>query len=179
MSSQATVAPREPAAKLVPGEPRPLSDPGLTAPAAGEIETPPSGRHVLRSALAGYAIQAARLVIGLIPRLILAHLLLPEVHGLYAWALRIVTVASALRDLGLPYHLIRDLRRPYGTVFGFTLVSGALWSLVVAAAAPLAGALDPALPAVVRVFAVWILLDGLVVVRERVVVQLAGGPRDE
>lgn len=119
---------------------------------------------MLRSAVAGYAIQAARLAIGLVPRLILAHLLLPEVHGLYAWALRIVTVASALRDLGLPYHLIRDPRRPYGTVFGFTLVSGALLTLVVAAAAPLAGVLDPALPAVVRVFAVWILLDGLVVV---------------
>lgn len=119
---------------------------------------------MLHSAVAGYAIQAARLLIGLVPRLILARLLLPEVHGIYAWALRIVTVASALRDLGLPYHLVRDPRRPYGTVFGFTLLSGAVLTLVVAAAAPLAGVLDPALPAVLRVFAVWIVLDGLVVV---------------
>jgi lipopolysaccharide exporter len=125
---------------------------------------PPSGRHVWRSSMAGYAIQAARLLIGFATKLLLARLLLPEVHGVYAWALRVVTIASALRDLGLPYHLVRAPEKPYGTVSRFTLLSGATLAIGVALAAPLFGGLDAELPAVLRVFAIWILLDGLAVV---------------
>ena len=30
-------------------------------------------------------------------------------------------MASAVRDLGLPYQLVRDKRRPYGTVLAITV----------------------------------------------------------
>ena len=59
-------------------------------------------QRVLRSTLAGYAIQLARLLVGFVAKLILARLILPDGHGLYDLALWIVTVASAVRDLGLP-----------------------------------------------------------------------------
>ncbi len=121
-------------------------------------------QRVLRSTLAGYSIQLARLLVGFIAKLILARLILPEGHGLYELALRIVTVASALRDLGLPYHLVRDSRRPYGTVLASTLILGAGISLALIVAAPLFGFLTPDLPFVLQVFAVWVFLDGLAVV---------------
>lgn len=126
-------------------------------------------QRVLRSTAASWAIQLARLGINVGARLTLAHLVLPADHGVYDLALRIVTVASAVRDLGLPYHLVRDPRRPYGTVLAFVTATGTFLTLALIAAAPLFAALTPELPAdqlpmVIRVFALWVLLDGLAVV---------------
>jgi O-antigen/teichoic acid export membrane protein len=121
-------------------------------------------QRILRSTVAGYAIQLARLLVGFVAKLALARLILPEGHGLYEEALRIVTIASAVRDLGLPYHLVRDSRRPYGTVLVSTLVLGFLISVLLIVAAPVFGFLTPDLPAVLRVFAIWVFLDGLAVV---------------
>ncbi|MES1241371.1 MAG: oligosaccharide flippase family protein [Acidobacteriota bacterium] len=121
-------------------------------------------QRILRSTFAGYAIQLARLLVGFVAKLALARLVLPEGHGLYEEALRIVTVASAVRDLGLPYHLVRDSRRPYGTVLVSTLVLGFLISVLLIVAAPLFGFLTPDLPKVLQVFAIWVFLDGLSVV---------------
>jgi PST family polysaccharide transporter len=64
---------------------------------------------------------------------------------------------------------MRDPRRPYGTVLAFVIASGGLLTLGVIAVAPLFAALTPELPPhvmpdVLRVFAIWILLDGLAVV---------------
>jgi PST family polysaccharide transporter len=121
-------------------------------------------QRVLRSTFASYAIQLARLGINFGAKLALARLILPEGHGVYELALRIVTVASAIRDLGLPYHLVRDERRPYGTVFAFTTALGALITLLLIGIAPVFGHLTPELTPVLRVFALWVLLDGLAVV---------------
>jgi PST family polysaccharide transporter len=124
-------------------------------------------QRVLRSTAASWAIQLARLGINFAARLALLRLVLPEGHGVYELALRIVTVAAAVRDLGLPYQLVRDPRKPYGTVLAFVTVSGALLTLLLIVAAPWVGALaphTPQLPMVLRVFAVWVLLDGLAVV---------------
>jgi PST family polysaccharide transporter len=121
-------------------------------------------QRILRSTFAGYAIQLARMLIGFAAKLALARLLLPVEHGLYDEALRIVTVASAVRDLGLPYHLVRDSRRPYGTVLASTLVLGLVISILLILGAPAAGFLNPDLPKVLQVFAIWVFLDGLAVV---------------
>ncbi|HEY7213868.1 MAG TPA: oligosaccharide flippase family protein [Thermoanaerobaculia bacterium] len=114
--------------------------------------------------MASYAIQLARLGISFGAKLALARLILPEGHGVYELALRVVTVAAAVRDLGLPYHLLRDPRRPYGTVLAFITGLGSLVTLLVIGLAPVFGRFDPNVPAVLRVFAVWVLLDGLAVV---------------
>ena len=130
----------------------------------GEPSLGSTEQRILRSTFASYAIQLARTAVTFGAKLALMRLILPEGHGLYELALRIVTVASALRDLGLPYHLVRDPRRPYGAVLAFTAVSGAVITLGLVGLAPLFGHLDPELPAVLRVFAIWVLLDGLAVV---------------
>ncbi|HSF43514.1 MAG TPA: oligosaccharide flippase family protein [Thermoanaerobaculia bacterium] len=121
-------------------------------------------QRLLRSTYAAYAIQFARLAVGFGAKIILARLIIPDGHGLYELALRIVTVASAVRDLGLPYHLVRDNRRPYGTVLASTTFLGIVITLVLIAAAPVFGGLNPDLPLVLRVFAAWVILDGLSVV---------------
>lgn len=121
-------------------------------------------RRFLSSTVASYASLCVRLVISFGAKVVLARLVLPEGHGLYELALRVVVVASAVRDLGLNYHLMRDPRRPYGTVLAFTLGTGALVTLGVVAVAPLFAGFNPELPGVVRGFAIWVVLDGLVAV---------------
>ena len=130
----------------------------------GSTERGSTEQRVLRSTAASYAIQLARLGINFGAKLALARLILPGGHGVYELALRIVTVASAVRDLGLPYHLIRDPRRPYGTVLAFTAALGSLITLLLIGIAPVFGRFNPEVPLVLRVFAVWVLLDGLAVV---------------
>jgi O-antigen/teichoic acid export membrane protein len=118
-------------------------------------------QRVLRSTFASYAIQLARLGINFGAKLALARLIVPEGHGVYELALRIVTVASAIRDLGLTYQLVRDKRRPYGTVLAITTSLGAILTGALVLAAPLFGRFGPEVPGALRVFAVWVLLDGL------------------
>lgn len=128
------------------------------------MSTESTERRFFRSIVASYASLGVRLVITFATRMILARLILPEGHGLYELALRTVIIASAVRDLGLPFHLMRDPRKPYGTVLAFSLVQGVLATGGLLLLAPVFGALNPDLPAVLRVFSVWVLLDSLVAV---------------
>ena len=125
---------------------------------------PSTESRVLRSTVAAYSIQLGRLLVGFFARMAMARLLLPDTHGVYEEALRIVTIAAAFRDLGLPFHLQRDPRRPYGTVFAATTFLGVAITLLLVLGAPLSAGLAHELPSVLRVFAVWVLLDGLSVV---------------
>lgn len=121
-------------------------------------------RRFLDSTLAAYGSMAVRLVVAFATRAILARLVLPEAHGVYELALRTVIVVSAVRDLGLPFHLMRDPRKPYGTVLAFSLASGVVFTLGLVLAAPLFGGIDPDLPGVLRVFSLWVILDAFVAV---------------
>jgi lipopolysaccharide exporter len=121
-------------------------------------------RRFLRSTLAAYSSQLGRTLIRAAGDLVLARLILPSGHGTFALALGIVLVAGIVRDLGLPYQLVRDDARPYGSVFAWVAGAGLLLTGVLALGAPLAAGLDPALPAVLRVYALCVLLDGLAVV---------------
>jgi len=133
-------------------------------PAGSPLPAPGLERRFLRSTLAAYGSQLGRVLIRAGADLVLARLVLPRGHGLFDLALAIVTTAAIFRDLGLPYQLIRDRRRPYGSVLLWVTGAGLLlWGLL-AAGAPLAAGLDPALPAVLRVYAAWVFLDGLSVV---------------
>lgn len=126
--------------------------------------SPSTESRVLRSTLAAYSIQLGRLLVGFFARMAMARLILPDGHGVYEEALRIVTIAAAFRDLGLPFHLQRDARRPYGTVLAATTFLGALITVLLIVGAPLSARLAVGLPSVLQVFAFWVLLDGLAVV---------------
>jgi O-antigen/teichoic acid export membrane protein len=120
-----------------------------------------TSRRFVRSTLASYWSLAARLLVTTAARMALGRLILDQDYGTYDLALRIVTVAGAVRDLGLAYQLMRDPRRPYGTVMAFSVLSGIGVTVLLVLGAPLAGGLAPALPDVLRLMAVWVLLDGL------------------
>lgn len=125
---------------------------------------PTTERRFLSSTVAAYGSQLGRLLIRAGSDLLLARLILPLDHGLFELALAVVTIAAIFRDLGLPYQLVRDQRRPYGSVLLWVGGAGlVLWGLL-AAGAPLAAGLDPRLPAILRVYALWVFLDGLAVV---------------
>ena len=121
-------------------------------------------KRFLDSVLAAGGSQVARTLLRLIADLTLARLVLPESHGLFALAWSTVVIAGFVRDLGLPYELVRDPKHPYGTVMLWELVSGAFVTALLIAAAPLFGHLDPALPQVLRVLALWVLIEAAAVV---------------
>jgi O-antigen/teichoic acid export membrane protein len=123
-----------------------------------------SERRFLHSTLAAYGSQLARVLIRAAGDLVLARLILPRGHGLFDLALGVVLIAGILRDLGLPYQLVRDERRPYGAVFAWIAGAGALLAALLALGAPLFAGLDPQLPALLRLYAPFVLLDGLAVV---------------
>lgn len=118
----------------------------------------------LRSSLAAYGSQIGRTVLRLATDLTLARLVLAEDHGLWELAFAAVMIVGIVRDLGLPYQLVRDERAPYGTVFVWTSGTGLLLTAGLVAAAPLFAPLDPRLPAVLAGTAPLILLEGLSVV---------------
>ncbi len=121
-------------------------------------------RRVLSSTLAAYGSQLARVAIRAVADLALARLILPAGHGLFDLALGIVVITGIFRDLGLPYQLVRDERQGYGAAFLWIGASGALLTAALALGAPLFAGLDPGLPAVLRLYALFVLLDGLAVV---------------
>jgi PST family polysaccharide transporter len=121
-------------------------------------------RRFLHSTVAAYGSQLARVIIRIAGDLLLARLILPTRYGLFDLAFGIVLIAGIFRDLGLPYQLVRDERRPYGTVFLWTTGAGIVLSLGLALSAPLFAGLDPGLPAVLRIYSLFVLLDGLSVV---------------
>ncbi len=120
-------------------------------------------RRFLSSTVASYFSLGTRLVVAFATRMILARLLVPETHGLYEQALRVIILASAVRDLGLNFQLMRDPRKPYGTVLAFSLVMGLLVTGGLLLGAPLLAFLNADLPGVVRALAIWVLFDGIAV----------------
>ncbi len=121
-------------------------------------------KRFLDSLLAAGGSPLARTLLRLIADLTLARLVLPDGHGLFALAWSTVVIAGFVRDLGLPYELVRDPKQPYGTVMVWELASGAFVTAMLIAAAPLFGRLDPTLPQVLRVLALWVLIEAAAVV---------------
>ena len=142
-----------------------MSSPSMPPDVPGPPALPASTeRRFLSSTIAAYGSQGARIALRLVADVALARLILDEDHGLFDYALAAVVIAGVVRDLGLPYHVVRDEREPWGTFLAWTAGSGALLALALAAASPLFAALDPRLPPVVAGLAAYVLLDGLATV---------------
>lgn len=139
----------------------PFVPPGSPPPAVPPATTE---RRFLSSTIAAYGSQGVRIALRLVVDVALARLILDEHHGLFDYALAAVVIAGVVRDLGLPYQVVRDEREPWGTFLAWTTGTGALLALALAAASPLFAALDPRLPPVVAALAAYVLLDGLATV---------------
>jgi lipopolysaccharide exporter len=123
-----------------------------------------SEQRFLRSTLAAYGSQLGRVLIRAGGDLVLARIIVPEAFGVYELALAFAVIAGIVRDLGLPYELVRHPQRPYGAVLAWEAGAGLLLAAGLTLASPAAAAFSPRLPAVLAVYAWWVLLDGLAVV---------------
>ena len=137
-------------------EPNPHQDPALAEPGTKQ--------RLLHSSISAYGSMLVRLLLAFAARAILARLILPDVHGLFALALQFVIMASAIRDVGLTHHLMRDPRESYGTVLAWSVGVGAAMSLLLVALANVFSALNPDLPGVLRAMAIWIVIDAVIMV---------------
>lgn len=125
--------------------------------------TPPptTESRFLSSAVAAYGSQIGRTGLRLITDITLARLVLDEYHGLFDLAFGAVVIIGVLRDMGLPYQLVRDEREPYGTVFAWTSTAGLVLAGLLALASPLFATFDAQLPLVVAGLAPLLFLEGI------------------
>ncbi len=125
---------------------------------------PTTKNKVMVSLICSYVSQAFNTGVNMLARLLLARLILPADWGLFAEALLIITIGGAMRDLGIPLHLIRDNGKKYGSA----LMLEGIMSLVVISLiwilAPQAHIWDPRLPYLLRIFSLMLLPEGLAMI---------------
>ncbi len=127
-------------------------------------------RRFRSSAISAYSSQIGRAVMRAGSDLLLARLLAPSEHGAFEVAYGLVVIAGLVRDLGLPYQLVREEHPPYGAALAWTVGSGALLTALLASAGPilsalgLGGTFQGALAQHLPWFSLYVLLDGLAVV---------------
>ena len=121
-------------------------------------------KRFLRSMVAAGGSQIGRTALRLIADLTLARLILPEDHGLFALAWSTVIIAGFVRDQGLPYELVRDPKKRFGSVLLWEIGAGIVVTLGLVLVSPWFAGLDPDLPAVLRVLSLWVVIEGLGVV---------------
>jgi len=134
--------------------PNPQQDPAVSG----------AKQRLLHSTVSAYGSMLVRLLLAFAARAILARLILPDVYGDFAEALKFVIMASAIRDAGLTHHLMRDPRESYGTVLAWSVGVGAAMSALLVALANVFSNLNPDLPGVLRALAVWIVIDAVIMV---------------
>jgi O-antigen/teichoic acid export membrane protein len=121
-------------------------------------------RRFLSSTAAAYGSQLGRTAIRLVADLTLARLILDVDHGLFDMALGLVMIAGAVRDLGVPYQLVRDRGEPYAAALLWVLSSGAALTLALTLGASWTAGYDPRLPDVLRGLSAFVLLEAFSVV---------------
>ena len=122
-------------------------------------------RGLLRSSSAATLAQFWRMGLMLATNIFLRRLLPREDWGVWGWVETVFLVLAALRDLGLPSHVVRLDPPPYGTLVRFQLGWGILLAVGVAFAAPSLALLFhdpvPTVVPVLRAMTVFMLLEGL------------------
>ncbi len=136
-----------------------MSSGASSGPGSGPTATTES--RFLSSAVAAYGSQLGRTGLRLVTDLALARLVLPAGHGLFDLAFGAVIIMGVVRDMGLPYQLVRDEREPYGTVAAWTSTAGLVLAGLLALASPLFDGLEPGLGLVVAGLAPLLFLEGV------------------
>ena len=98
-------------------------------------------------------------------QLVLRRTISPEDYGIWDWTFAVFMILGAIRDLGLPAHILRMKNRPFGNllwveaIWGSSLAAGAYFG------APFLALLfkhaDPRLVPVIQAMAAFVVLEGL------------------
>ena len=127
-----------------------------------------TARGLLRSSSAATVAQVWRMGLMLATNVVLRRVLPHEDYGVWGWVETVFLILAALRDLGLPSHVVRLDPPPYGTLVLFELGWGALLATGVALGAPTLALLFndpvPAVVPVLRAMTIFMLFEGLAAV---------------
>ncbi len=115
-------------------------------------------RKAIVSLISSYASQFASTAINFACKLIIARLIAPGDLGLYTKALFILMGCDMLMDLGVTQHVAREKHRPYGTYLMLRLLAAAMLIALIEVGAGSFSQWGADLPAVMRVFAVVIII---------------------
>lgn len=118
-------------------------------------------QKITTSFISSYSAQFLKMIVNFGSKLVLARMILPESWGIFAEAYLVIMICGAFRDLGMPYHAVRHKNNFYGNMLAIEIVTSFLLILLVQVLAPLSGFLNADLPAVLRVFSIFILVEGL------------------
>lgn len=123
-----------------------------------------SGR-ILRSTGAAAVSQLWRVGVTFAVQLLLRRTIPPADYGLWDWTFAVFMILGAVRDLGLPAHVVRLKNRPFGNLLWVECVWGGALAAFALFGAPLLALLfrdpDPRLVSVIRTMAVFLVLEGL------------------
>jgi PST family polysaccharide transporter len=112
-----------------------VSDSSTIAERPQYEQSTPAG--LIHSAGAASASTLWRMVVMFGTAMLLKRFILPSEWALWTWAEPTFALIALVRDLGIPGHLVRHDRRPWGNYLGLQLGWGAVLSLLVAVLAPL------------------------------------------
>ncbi|MCG8459299.1 MAG: oligosaccharide flippase family protein [Holophagales bacterium] len=124
-----------------------------------------TARSLLSSAGAATLSQIWRIGVTLATHIALRRMIPPEELGPWFWIEPFFLILALVRDLGVPAHVVRDPRRPYGDFLRLQLTWGLAFAALIFVAAPwLARAYhDPEAPMVemIRVLSAFLAVQGL------------------
>ncbi len=92
--------------------------------------------QLIQSASAATVSVVWRMGVTFATHMVLRRLIPPEQLGVWNWAEPLFLIIAQLRDLGVPGHVVRQVRRPYGNYFGIQLGWGGILSLGLLLGAP-------------------------------------------
>ena len=112
----------------------PTDEPAASQASDYEQRTPVG---LIHSAGAASASTFWRMVVMFGTAMLLKRFILPAEWAVWTWAEPTFALIALVRDLGVPGHLVRHDRRPWGNYLGLQAGWGAILAVVVAVAAPL------------------------------------------
>lgn len=121
-------------------------------------------RNIVVSLASSYVAHFFKMGISFGSRILLARLITPDHWGIFAELLLIITICGAIRDLGIPFHIIREKRNFYGNLLLIEIFMSILLIIIVQILAPLSSLLNSNLPSLLRVFSLFIFIEGMGVV---------------
>lgn len=121
-------------------------------------------RKILTSIVSSYIGQFAKMAINFTSKIILARMIAPESWGIFAETLLVITICGAIRDMGIPFHIVREKKNLYGNMLLIEIFMSILLIGLIQIFAPLFSFLNQELPTILRFFSIFIFLEGMAVV---------------
>ncbi len=120
---------------------------------------------LLRSASAATVSQAWRIGVTLLTYMALRRVIPPEEMGTWNWALALFVLLAQIRDVGVPGHVVRLEKRPYGSYLRLQLLWGGVFAVLLTLGAPWIARInegqDPELVPMLRWLALFLFIQGL------------------